>query len=43
MKLQKILKSLTDSQLDRLMDIMFNFNFNVSQAFIFGYEDIMEA
>ena len=41
MKLYRILKSLTDSQLDKLMEIMHNFNFNVSQAVIFGYDDIM--
>lgn len=39
----EILKSLTDSQLDKLMDIMYLFNFNVSQALVFGYEDIMAA
>jgi len=42
-KLHKILKSLTDSQIDKLMDIMYLFNFNVSQAFIFCCEDIMNA
>ena len=43
MKLNKILKSLTDSQLEKLMDIMYLFNFNVSQAITFGYYDIMSA
>ena len=42
-KQHEILKSLTDSQLDKLMDIMYLFNFNVSQALVFGYEDIMVA
>jgi len=43
MRLHKILKSLTDSQLDRLMGIMHEFGFNVSQAFVFGYEEIISA
>lgn len=41
MKIYRILKSLTDPQLDKLMEIMHNFNFNVSQALIFGYDDII--
>ena len=43
MKLYAILKSLTDPQLDKLMEIMTDFGFNVSQAFAFGYEDIISA
>jgi hypothetical protein len=43
MKLYKILKSLTDSQLDKLMEIMHNFNMNVSQAVTFGYEEIISC
>ena len=43
MKLYKMLKSLTDSQLDKLMEIMHDFNFNLSQAFVFGYEEIISA
>ena len=41
LKLHKIIKSFTELQLDRLMDIMDRFGFTVAQAVIVGYGEIM--
>ena len=40
-KLYKIIKSLTDLQLDRLMDLMDHFGFTVAQAVVVGYDEIV--
>lgn len=41
LKLNEIIKSLTDLQLDRLMNLMDRFGFTVAQAVIVGYDEIV--
>ena len=43
MKMHKILKMLSDAQLDKLMEIIDKFGFSVAEAMVIGYDDIMSV
>ena len=43
MKINEFLKALTDAQIDALMGLMNDYGWNVTEAVMFGYDDILAA